>query len=534
MMRPVQFITLCVVTMVVLAAIHGTAAGQETEIAWSEDFDAPESPALGNFYYKHWGSGKSGEDVVIRGVANGVLRYGLKYDPERRKEWLNLIFGDFAWGPDTEWGPFDSARYPFVEIGWRGTGFCFYYSAETASGQRIDTYCYPPVARTQTDNQGREWNVCLFRLAPDSSVPTVGTAVKLLAINLMIVSPQDQQDAITEIDYIRVRGFTAQEAAREDNIVQALQGFQRGRWAGYDDFFPFGVYVGFLGSDFEYWGGDYEGAYGNYARHHLNYVPSNREVKLGRFGYAQNPVESYIQAMKRLTEAARATGMKLGADLRGMMDGRDPADGYQQLLPITQRLGEAFATDEVIVSWKLADEPGVDRLLPLVMMMRALHEADPLDRPQLMEFNSPPKMQSYAAYLNLNCWDRYPIVQGSRNPWAVRDLAQQYQGILPDRPMWVALQSFERLPPTPQGAYMRPSDAEMRLMAHLAIAEGAKGLMWFAGWNGCGAYQGLVTRTGQPRGAMLETLSDLGRRLIPIGKASPAPPQLPGSGQRRS
>jgi len=152
------------------------------------------------------------------------------------------------------------------------------------------------------------------------------------------------------------------------------------------------------------------------------------------------------------------------------------------------------------------------------MMMRALREADPLDRPQLIEFNAPAKMESYAAYLNLNCWDNYPVLQGSRNPWAIRDLAQRYREILPDRPMWAVLQSFETRPPTPQGSYMRPSDAEIRLMAHLALAEGAKGLLWFAGWSGCGRDQGLVTRTGHPHGAMLDTLSDLGRRLIPIGQ----------------
>ncbi len=506
---------------VVAVGLSPTAAQrQEAEVAWSEEFDSSDSPALGRIYYEDRGSGKSGEEVVIREVVDGVLRYGLKFDPERKQDRLNVMFGDCVWGPprETGWGPFDAKQYPFVEMKWRGGEFTFYYGGETTDGRRLGTYAFPPVMRKETDEQGREWNISLFRLAPDSSVSTKGTAVKLIGINLALYSPGEEGMPTTEVDYIRVRGFTAEEAAREEKIIEALMDFPRGRWRGFEEFFPFGVYVGYLRSDFESWGGDYEGAYGNYVRHHLNFVASNDEVELGRFGQGEAAVESYITEMNKLIAAARATGIRLGADVRRMMEGRDPADGYRQLLPITRRLNEAFAEDDVIVSWKIADEPGVDRLIPLAMMMRALREADPHNRPQLIEFSAPVKMEPFASYLNLNCWDRYPIVQGSRNPWAIRDLAREHRQIASDMPMWAVLQSFETRPPTPKGSYMRPSDAEIRMMGYLALAEGAKGLLWYAGWSGYGRDEGLVTRTGQPRGGMLDALADLGRRLIPIGQ----------------
>ncbi|MDP7398955.1 MAG: hypothetical protein QF541_18955, partial [Lentisphaeria bacterium] len=56
------------------------------------------------------------------------------------------------------------------------------------------------------------------------------------------------------------------------------------------------------------------------------------------------------------------------------------------------------------------------------------------------------------------------------------------------------------------------------MMTYLAIAEGAKGVMWFIGWFSAADFVGLVDRTGLGRGGMMDTLSDLGARVVPIGK----------------
>ncbi|MFH0965907.1 MAG: hypothetical protein V2A58_18060 [Planctomycetota bacterium] len=514
----IAFVFAAVTAAMVLS--HGSW-GEEAPVAWEESFDNSQGPELGQSYYEDRGSGKTGKDVVVREASGGVFRYGLKYDPARKQDRLNLMFGDCVWGPakQTGWGPFDLTHFPLVEIRWRGTPFTFYYGLETAGGKRIGTYAFLPVVRKDTDADGREWNVSIFRGAPDSSVPTQATAVKLLGINLALYSP-DREDTVTEIDSIRVRGFTVEEAREEASVIRTLKDFPQGRWRGFDDFFPWGVYVGYLRRDFESWNGDYEGAYGSSVRHHFNYVPSNDEVEIGRFGGQSNEegLESYIAEMKKLIEAAKATGIRLGADVRRMMDGRDEKQGYEQLLPIARRVAEAFADDDVIVSWKIADEPGLSQLVSLVSIIRAIREADPLKRPELIEFNATAKFASYAAYLDLNCFDNYPVLEGSRNPWAIRTLAREYRKLLPDKPMWVVLQSFETRPPAPKGSYIRPSDAEIRLMAYLAIAEGAKGILWYSEWTGMGRDEGLVERAGQPRGGMLDTLSQLGERLIPIGK----------------
>jgi len=512
-------------TTVLVAAFAGLvsvfAQGADAPVAWEETFDGADVPKVARFYYEQRGSGKTGDDVVIKEVSGGVFKFGLKVDPERKQDRVCLRFGDPVWGPPSksEFGPFDLKEFPFVEMKWRGDAFTFYYGIETADGKRLGTYTFPPVVRTETDDAGREWNVSLFRGAPDSSVPTKMTAVKLLGLNFVLYSPS-AKDISTEFDTIRVRGFAEEEAKRETNVIGTLKDFPQGRWPGFDTFFPWGVYIGYLRSDFESWGGDYEGAYGNYARHHFNFVPSNDEVEVGRFSGQESDqgLESYIKSMGELVDAARATGIRLGGDIRRMMDGKDAGEGYAQIAPVARRIAEAFADDDVIVSWKIADEPGVARLLPLVSIIRAIREADPLKRPELIEFNATSKFASFASYLSLNCWDNYPVLEQSRNPWAIRELARAYRKLLPEAPMWAVLPSFETRPPAPKGSYIRPSDAEIRMMAYLAVAEGAKGICWYAGWSGHGRDEGLVSRTGRPRGGMMATLCELGERLIPIGQ----------------
>ena len=501
-------------------------------MGWRDDFDSTKSLQRASIYYEDRGSGKKGDAIIISELKAGTYRQGLKHDPARRHDRYNLMYGDVCWGPPRPgdlhalpddpraWGPFDTKEFPYVEIKWRGNGFTLYYGVSTASGERRGAYTHLDVERKEKDAQGREWNVSLFRVAPDSSAPSKMTATILLGIDLAWFSPGKGEEKVTEIDSIQVRGFTAEERKREAAVIETLKDFPLKRWSGYDDFFPFGIYIGYLRSEFESWAGDYQGTYGNYVRHHFNYAPSNDEVEIGRFHgqHKKEGLESYIEEMKRLSEIAKATGMRLGADVRRMMDGHDPTKGFRQVLPIARQLNKAFADDDVIVSWKIADEPGVSDLLKLACIMRALSEADPHGRPQLIEFNNTSTSAAFSPYLNLNCWDLYPVLEKRRNPWAIREQANAYRKLMPDRPMWAVLQSFETRPPASDGSYIRPSDAEMRLMAYLAIAEGANGLIWYSGWTGYGRDEGVVLRAGQPLGGYLDTLKQLGKRLIPLGK----------------
>ena len=502
------------------------APGADAPVAWEEEFDAPPAPADARIFYSDKDGGDSGPDLMIRQVSDGLLRLGIRYHPALEKDEVNMVFGDPLWWPPTEsgWGPFDLTTHPFVEIKWRSNaeGFTFYYAVETADGERRAGYTWPSADRTETDAAGRTWSITRFRVAPDSSAPTAATAVKLLGLNLNVRCAKSQgrptlrEDVWTQIDHIRVRGFDEQEARRERNVTAAFSAFPPARWRGLDTFFPFGVYTaGYLRSDFEFWGGDYQGAYGLFARAGLNFVAANDEVELGRFGGQQSDagLASYIEEMKRHVAWARDSGIRLAADVRRMMDTRDPYDGHGQLLPITRRLAEAFADDDTVIAWKLADEPGANRILEYGMMIRALRESDPLQRPELIVFNNVGAFKPYAAYSQIAYWDQYP----GHNVWAIRDTARAYQGAAGAKPVWAVLQAFETRPPA-NGVYERTSDAETRMMTYLALAEGAKGLVWFSGWSGSGRDEGMITRTGRPQGHWLHTLRDLSRVLVPIGR----------------
>ena len=509
-----------------LLTVTSAAADPAVPVAWEESFDSRDAPADARIFYSDKGSGLSGEELIIKEVADGVLRLGIRYVATQKEDEVSMVFGDPLWWPPgpTAWGPFEMAKYPFIEIKWRsnGEGFTFYYAVEMADGSRRAGYTWPQADRKETDAAGREWMITRFRIAPDSSVPTKATAVKLLGVNINVrcfpsqARPTQREDAYAEIDYIRVRGFTPEEAQREENVIDSFQDFPQGQWRGFDTFFPFGVYTaGYLRGDFEYWGGDYLGVYGLFSRYGFNFVAANDEVELGRFGGQQSEagLVGYLEEMQRHVAWARQTGMTLAADVRRMMDTRDPYDGYGQLLPITRRLAQAFPDDDVVVAWKLADEPGANQILNYGMMIRALKEADPLTRPDLIVFNNVQAYCPYAPYSQVGYWDRYP----GHNVWAIRQTAREYRKAAAGKPVWAVLQSFETRPPA-SGGYERTGDAETRAMTYMALAEGAKGLVWYVGWQGFGRDEGMITRTGNPQGGWMDTLKDLSRLLVPIGR----------------
>lgn len=498
-----------------LCLVCGAAMAQE--IAWQEEFNGPALPANTTVQYNNRGTVRTTDPMIIDEMKDGALKLGLRNTPGWKDEEARLVVDARSWGP------FDLIKYPFIEIRWRGTGegFVFYYTVDSIGGSRRQGYTWPNIDRKETDAQGREWNITRFRIAPDSSVPTKATASRLIDIMLVVRAFPGQgnliatEDAYTEFDYVRVRAFTAEEANKEQNVVNSFKDYPRGKWKGFSTFFPFGVYgIGYLGGDFDYWGGGRDGAFGLYSRYGMNFIASDDEIELGRMGgqISESGLNAFIEAMKKMVQQGKDNGMKMAGDVRRMMDTRDPYNGYQQLLPITKRLAQAFPTDDVIVGWKLADEPGASDILSYGMMLRALLEADPAKRPGLIVFNNPEAFMPYSAYSQLGYWDNYP----GHNPWNVRSLAREYQKAAGDEPVWAVLQAFETRPPA--DSYERTSDAETRMMAYISIAEGAKGILWFNGWSGSGRDEGMVTRTGGPQGHWLYTIADLSKVFIPVGR----------------
>lgn len=510
------------------------AAGES--LAWRETFDDPKGSSAARIFYEDRGSGRTGEAVVVREIRGGALWLGLKFDPQRDKDRVSLLFGDAMWWPKqrTQWGPFDLCKHPLIEIKWRSEQIreiMIYYDVETLAGKRAAGYLYDRGSRTVTDNEGRAWTVSSIRLAPDSAVATPNTFVKLNSINLCVYSwaTKGGHDAILEIDEILVRGLMEEESERERKIVALFADFPQDRWRGFDDFFPYGVYgVGFLKGDFDFWGGGMAGSYRMYARHRINFVSTNYENEFTRLGGHRDAegLERYVGRMQELSALARTQGLRIVADVRYIAHNTDPSEGYETLLPTTRRLAQAFKTDDSVAAWFLADEPDASALVTYAMAVRALRESDPLHRPELIVFNNPASFSPYAPYLQLAYWDRYP----GHDPWAIAAIADEYRRVQLERPVWATLQAFASRPP--HKGYDQPSGAEMRLMAYLALARGAKGIVWFSGWHGTGTGEGMITRTGSPNWHYMEVIEALGRTLIPIGRLLLAAEPLPAEAEQ--
>ena len=516
-------------TLAVMLAAAAAACAADAPVAWEETFDSPDCLQKARFYvWDRHNQGGWDDKLLVKEFEDGVFRYGLEHDATRKTDWVNLVYGNIVWGHKTwpDWGPFDLKQYPILEIKWRGVRhFPLYYGKETGSGEKVQDYTYPTVTRKETDAAGREWNISVIRFAVDSSAPGPHSPTRLLGINPQITTPTDGDADILELDYIRMRGFTEEEAAKEAKVIETLSGFPKARWQGLDTFFPWGLYgTGFLRNDFEWWAGDYEGAYGIYSRNHINFIATNYEVEISRVGGSAlstdewpQAVARYAAAVKPLIQSARDNGLRRAGDMRYLLGTRDAAEGYKQILPIARQITQqVHADDDIVVAWTLADEPGVEKLLELACCLRALTETDPHKRPGLVVFNTPHKLAAYVPYLPINYWDSYPVHGGNRAPWYIRKVARDYRKLLPDVPMWPILQAFETMPPN-DGSYTRPSDAEMRLMTYLSIAEGAKGIVWFHGYGAVRDVH-LLHRTGYPHGNMLRTVSTLGKQLIPLGR----------------
>ena len=187
-MRKYQPIVVIVATVVVMVAMAGPSWAQDAEVAWVEDFEAPDSPQEARIFYEPRGSGQSGDHLIIREVTNGALRYGLKYEPGRARDRLSMLWGKHQWwqGMTTSWGPFDLKQYPLLEICWQGDGPLVWFATTSEAGDLKSSYTFPShwPTRTVIDEQGR--------------VVGVATAVVKEAENVGFAIPSDEAVAFLQ------------------------------------------------------------------------------------------------------------------------------------------------------------------------------------------------------------------------------------------------------------------------------------------------------------------------------------------------
>ncbi len=194
-----------------------------------------------------------------------------------------------------------------------------------------------------------------------------------------------------------------------------------------------------------------------------------------------------------------------------------------------------YARHRSFAGYLLVDEPGARGFSHLAEVSRMIEEVAPGRLPYINLFPnyaSPAQLQapSYRAYLEDFCaqvrpqvlsFDHYPLLDdGSLDPGYFANWAEIRRAALMVRiPSWVFLQAIGFL------GRRAPTPAEILWQANVALAFGAKGLMYFTYWTPEGSEQfttALIDRSGRPTTAydaavrINRHLAATGARLLPL------------------
>ena len=133
------------------------------------------------------------------------------------------------------------------------------------------------------------------------------------------------------------------------------------------------------------------------------------------------------------------------------------------------------------------------------------------------------KYYELAKYLPVYLGDHYPIYGEEellRNPWSVAAKIKDTVKKLPDTPVWFMPQGFA----SRKGVYAMPTQSEIRLMIYSAVAQGAKGIIFYglnysSFWMVRAGSEEIYSMNGA-EGARLpqwKTIGECGRELTAIG-----------------
>ncbi len=155
---------------------------------------------------------------------------------------------------------------------------------------------------------------------------------------------------------------------------------------------------------------------------------------------------------------------------------------------ITKAICEHYQGSPDLLTWYVADEPGGAGQSPddLLRAYETLAEYDPT-HPQFLLQNKPGEFLRYAPACDIYATDPYPI---GREPRAelenvVRWTAGAVGAVFDRKPVWVALQCYTTRAVSDagksrDGVPRLPTAAELRCMSYLALAAGARGLLYYA------------------------------------------------------
>jgi hypothetical protein len=225
-------------------------------------------------------------------------------------------------------------------------------------------------------------------------------------------------------------------------------------------------------------------------------------IRTGINGWSLEFVDAQMQAQRQLHAAIAAHGMRcwlwLG-DTPNLPPPAQPVSANEQLL---RKLVNAFRNDQALLAYKGMDEPrnpfrganwirpdGMVRAFQLVKSLDARHPLVVIQAPRSPVADLIP----YRPAFDITGVDIYPVSYPpqihsdlpNKDINVVGDLARKTRQAAGAKPFWMTLQiAFSGVVPTrssPDIVPRFPSLTQLRFMAYEAIANGARGLMFFGG-----------------------------------------------------
>ena len=202
--------------------------------------------------------------------------------------------------------------------------------------------------------------------------------------------------------------------------------------------------------------------------------------------YQPNDTNTF-EARQAYMDRCAAAGMKVNYHLLGVAGGggvmsQDGSESEGKWLAFEAEV-KAFRDHPALLTWYIADEPEGRNTDPAVLqrIYDRLKRLDPY-HPITMCITAREPARQYAGSMDIPMVDQYPVPRGPVTWIAVKaeELSDEFRN---EKPTWMIPQSFG-------GSEIwtrEPTAQEIRLMAHLAVLNGSKGVQYFvrAGPNCC-------------------------------------------------
>ena len=537
-MQRLKFQRLISVLFVLLVNLTISAARpQQPEIGWAVEFDSPKDVAAAkrDLVARHGAPPPSPDLPEIR-IENGVLHLGVKDVPGRDpNHYVTLAWGNWGGDRGTQEPTFpaiDIGKFPIIEIRWcvdRAQNF-----NPSNSYEDLPTYFLfgrllladmQPTAGLQAEPGYREagWRVDKFRFAPDSSLPGPYTPRWLTGMRLECAAWMRKGPAWFEVDYIRVRAFSEEEAQREQVWINRLANY-------HPPALPVRLKSSFLYGVFGrpmYIGG-WEGAFDDLTRRHMNYVLGvgiNPEATLPPIPAIPAPytepgkLPKYAAALRETARAAELRGINLivvPPDPTSTQSVQLEREGPEPVKRAVDQLVLSAKDLPSIVGWWIQDEPHPLLLWGVAATKQIYEQRDP-QRLAYITFNNPQVARYYERFLTILVTDKHPITINQREPWVIGEWCREINTIS-RKQHWLNPQAVGGTDwwksPEGYGVIAYPSVETFRAMMYLALANGVKSFAIYIYWDMMGV--GLVDLVGNPT-PLMDDATRLGEKWLPIG-----------------